>query len=459
VNWTADRIHRTAKMLIDAGIVRTPAEATHYLERLVLQVAVGPELEFDEAAQAALATIVNTAHRAFLGGVHVMLEHDPILRTGWTDASSASQVVERFGGRVVDQLLPNRPTLTIGRPATMCGSRVLHLVARGWCCAVVQSDADATNAHGNAIAGVASAALGVSEMFQNALGAVMSGRRDVGISVWRPDIDWRTAEAEGPPLQYLPASMWLLGLGHLGQAYGWTTGMLPYEAPGDVELGLVDFDTIVQGNVATQPFAADADAGRRKTRGVGAALETRGFRMRHVERAFDEHFHPVPHAKASRNEPAVALGGFDVVEPRRLLGNAGFSRVVDGGLGAGPVEYLDMVIHTFPAREDASTAFNDTPHAPRALPDAYEAEIESRVRAGEDETAARCGMLDIAGVTVGAAFVGAFASTVVVADILRLLHGGRDYAIVAVDLRNPSDIRCVANANPGKAAPRFTGAR
>jgi hypothetical protein len=41
-----------------------------------------------------------------------------------------------------------------------------------------------------------------------------------------------------------------------------------------------------------------------------------------------------------------------------------------------------------------------------------------------EDAAGRCGVLELAGVTVGAAFVGATASTVVVADILRLLHGG-----------------------------------
>lgn len=127
----------------------------------------------------------------------------------------------------------------------------------------------------------------------------------------------------------------------------------------------------------------------------------------------------------------------------------------------GDVTTLSLHVWEVPAwyREDAASAFVDAGHTPRALPDAYEAEIESRVRAGEDETAARCGMLDIAGVTVGAAFVGAFASTLVVADLLRLLHGGRNYAIVAVDLRNPSDIKVAPNPISDDATPRFTASR
>jgi uncharacterized membrane protein len=56
----------------------------------------------------------------------------------------------------------------------------------------------------------------------------------------------------------------------------------------------------------------------------------------------------------------------------------------------------------------------------------------------------------IAGVTVGAAFVGACTSTLVIADILRLLHSGDNYSVISVDLRNPSGIHAVPNNAPGE---------
>jgi hypothetical protein len=307
------------------------------------------------------------------------------------------------------------------------------------------------------LAGITAAGLGVSETFQQQLGAIMPGRRDVGISLWRPDLDWRTDDAIGPDLQYLPASLWLLGLGHLGQAYAWTLGMLPYRVPQEVQLGLMDFDVIVDGNTATQLLVGANDVDHRKTRIVAAALERRGFGTRIVERAYDEHFRPLVHANPIRNEPTIALAGFDDITPRRVLGEAGFKRIVDAGLGAGPVEYLDMLVHTFPAPEGPTTAFTKPPSSTRPLPASYEAEIARQIEAGADGTAARCGMLDIAGVTVGAAFVGTFASALVIGDILRLLHGGTEYSVIAVDLRNPSDIRAVLNSAPGEyAAPLYT---
>ena len=458
MSWgTADQIHRTAKILIDAGKASSPEEARRFLETLVLQVAVGPEIEHDPAAQAALATIVNAGRRAFLGGVRVHLDTNPPMTTGWAAGLTAAEAVAEYGGQVVKRLTTARPTLVVGRPAEPPGSPLLYLTWRGWSGGVVQSERSCLDGDGSVLAGVAAAGLGLSEIFQRQLGAVLPGRRDVGVSLWRPDLDWRLPDAAGPAVRYLPARLWLLGLGHLGQAYAWTLGMLPYAQPAEAELGLVDFDRIVEGNDATQLLARPRDAGQRKARVVAAALERRGFATRIVERAYDEHFHPVAHASPARNEPAIALAGFDDVAPRRLLGESGFTHVTDAGLGSGPVEYLDMVLHSFPAAEDPGTAFAGQDASARPLVRAYEQEITRRAEAGDDETAARCGMLDIAGVTVGAAFVGTFASTLVVADVLRLLHGGKDYSVISVDLRSPSGIQAVPNSAPGEyPAPAYT---
>ncbi|MGH9280452.1 MAG: helix-turn-helix domain-containing protein [Acidimicrobiales bacterium] len=183
-----------------------------------------------------------------------------------------------------------------------------------------------------------------------------------------------------------------------------------------------------------------------------AGLERLGFETAIVERAFDGNFHP----DAARGEPTIAVAGFDKRDPRLLLGNDRFTWVVDGGLGAGPVEYLDIVVNTFPAPEAPALAFPQPRPRAGALPAAYEAEIARLVGEGAEVDAVRCGMLDIAGVNIGAAFVGAFAGTLVIADLLRLLHGGPSFSVVSVDLRDPEHLRAVPNPAPGDPAPAFT---
>ena len=201
----------------------------------------------------------------------------------------------------------------------------------------------------------------------------------------------------------------------------------------------MDFDHIVKGNTATQLLTTDHDIHRPKARTVAAALETLGLRTRVVERAFDSHFHPVSHGNRDRNEPIVALAGFDDVVPRRKLGDAGFARTVDAGIGSGPVEYLDTV--DIPCGHKPCRRVPGTTLGWLALSEKLQAEIAEQVEAGVDPSAARCGMLDIAGITVGAAFeVGTFASTLVVADVLRALHDGASYSVIAVDLQSPGGI-------------------
>lgn len=458
-DFTRDTIHRTAKLLFESGKARTLEEARAYLESMVLQVAVGPDIGRDLAAQAALLTAVNAGGRAFLGGVRVVLDSDPVPEVPWATDLTASAAVQRFGGTVVDRLDPALPTLAIGAPAEPAGSYVLHITHHGWAGGVVQSPDSRRGSGGIPPAGIVASALGISEVFQRELGDPVPGRRDVGISLWRPDLDWRSAEAIGPDLQYLPAAFWLLGLGHLGQAYAWVVGMLPYATPADVRVGLVDYDRVVAGNTATQLLVTDADIDQRKTRVVADALEGLCLDTAIVDRAFDDTFRPEPHADPNRSEPTVALAGFDSREPRLLLGDDRFTWVVDGGLGRGSVDYLDIVINTFPAPEDPTVAFPKPRPRSQALPAAYESEVARRVAKGMDETAVRCGLLDIAGVTIGAAFVGSVAACLVVGDLLRQLHGGSPFSVVHVDLRHPENLVAVPNRAPAEATPAFTLAR
>jgi hypothetical protein len=55
----------------------------------------------------------------------------------------------------------------------------------------------------------------------------------------------------------------------------------------------------------------------------------------------------------------------------------------------------------------------------------------------------RCGLIELAGHSVGASFVGAVASTLVIAQALRLLRGESTDEIIDGDLRSSSLLSCV----------------
>ncbi|WP_420443040.1 hypothetical protein [Candidatus Poriferisodalis sp.] len=431
-----DELNRTAKILLDGNQASDIAEAYRRLEDLVLQIELGPGIAADLAAQAALLTALNAGRRAMLGGVEVTIADNPQLTLPWARGRTLVDAIEEFGGTVVDGLDLDRPTLRIAMPPRSHQGRrelQLDLTWNGWCGGVTET-ADAGRCEpAIPLAGVVAGALGVSEVFQHMVGSPVAGRRTVGLSLWRPDLDWRPPGALGPTLQYLPSGVWLLGLGHLGQANAWSIGCLPYEHPEELEVFLVDFDVVVKANWSTGLLTKRADIGRLKTRMVQQCLEVLGHRTRLVERRFDDR--TVPHLQ----EPKLALAGFDKPEPRRALGKK-FCRVVDAGLGAGSTDYLDMLIHSFPSQLTPESAFPDTEPVERQLVPAYEAEIGHCIDKGEQPGDAHCGVVELAGATAAASFVGAIAGALNVAELLRILHDGQHYASINLDLRSPGSI-------------------
>ena len=444
-----DRYHRTAKLLVDSGRAASPQEATAILRTYVLQLDVGPGLAGDPAGQSALLTAVNAGSRAFLGGVAARVGDDPVVIVPWGAGRRLSSLIAELGGQVVKHLQASHPTVVFGRPTNAGpGSVVVYPAWQGWGGGVVTDEAGRSADRGMALAGVLAGGLAVSECFQHRLGSPVAGRRDIGLSLWRPELDWRSQEAHGPDLSRLPLSVWLLGLGHLGQSYAWSLGCLPY-GPGKPTVYLMDTDSVVEANVDTGLLTTLQDEGTKKTRLVADRLGRLGFSTAIVERRFDEHTSPTP------AEPSIAIGGFDDPAPRRLLGRAGFAHVIDGGLGAGRVGYLDIVLRTFPSRLDPEMVYAGRHEEAEAMPPAYQAEIDRLVSEGVAYGDATCGMAEMAGLAVGASFVGAVAGSFAIADLLRRLHGGSEYSIVSADLRNPLARDAVTNVAP--ASPSNPG--
>jgi len=84
--------------------------------------------------------------------------------------------------------------------------------------------------------------------------------------------------------------LWIIGLGHLGQAYLWTLGLLPYAQPEDVQLVLQDFDTLVDANDSTSLLTTRTLLGEKKTRAMARWCEGRGFQTALQERHFRGNF-------------------------------------------------------------------------------------------------------------------------------------------------------------------------
>lgn len=446
----ADTINRAVKMAIDTGEVPSVEAGYELFRSYRLAVVAGPELGTSAAHQAALLTIVNTGRRALLGGVEVAGGLDVPLRVPFVGADRLDQAVRLLGGRIGAVVPPDVPTLTLGAVAgeTTPGSPSLAVTFDGWQGGAIPTSEHRRLGERDAVipAAVLAGAIGVSEVFQHLRGNPMAGRRPVGLSLWSPDrLDWEGVR-DGPASIVLPSRLWLIGLGHLGQAYLWTLGLLPYESPGDVELVLQDFDRLTLANDSTSLLTNPGLVGRRKTRAMAEWAEARGFRTSLVERTFPGGI------KVAGDEPRLALGGVDNAQARAAYEDAGFDCVVEAGLGAGPTEYLALRLHTFPA----STTARDKWGGARANPTKPVPETTAYTDLAASGMDA-CGLVRLATRTVGAPFVGATAAALVVSEVLRQLNGGPATEVIDMTLCDVgSRATVLATRTPNRFNPGYT---
>ena len=430
-----NELHRTAKYFMDSGRAGTHREAMDLLHSFGLSVYVGEKVSESVAHQTALLTLVNVARRTFLGGIDVVgLVDAPCLTPLGSDAS-LRQSAEMLGGQLVDRPRPGLPSALIGTArASSTGAPCWQLTWEGWRGGVVAGLHEPLEEETSvSLAPAVAAAACAAEAFAYFAGDnPMAGRRSQGLSLWRPGIDWLVHDTTEPALLYLPARLWLIGLGNLGQAYAWLLASLPYEDRGRVELVLQDFDRIASSNDSTSVLSFERDIGRMKTRIVSEWLEGRGFETCLVERRFGSW------TSRDEHEPGSALCGVDNADARTALDKAGFDLVVEAGLGAGPQAFRSISMHTFPAERTAAEVWSGrTDSATDGIQDmpAYRA-LE---RDGIDD----CGLTQLSSRTVGVPFVGVVAGCLVISELLRRLHGGGAAEIISTSAAALGDIEFV----------------
>ena len=423
----AETLHRLVKHAIDSGAAESLADAEAVFRGYRLHIEMPSEVAADPVQQASLLTAVALGRRVFLGGVTVSGSLGADLVVSLPFGRTLADAVRALGGQAGDEA-GGAPTVVIGGgPTERCEGFCIRAVAAGWRGGILPAHAELVPAPGPSmpLAGMLAAALAINEVYLFLSGGAPSaGRRTVGLSLWRPgpEADWLAADDSEPVLTYLPSRLWLIGLGHLGQAYLWALGLLPFNTPEDVALVLQDVDVISPSTESTSILSDAKLIGHQKTRAMAAWAEKRGFKVAIHERQFDASF------RRQADEPAVALCGLDNAAGRRVLDQVGFDFIVEAGLGRGYRDFRTVRLHMLPGSRSAAEIWKAAP-APETVEDrpAY-------ARLLAEGSLDRCGMTLLAGKAVGAPFVGAVASTLAIAEVLRLLHGGIIHRLLDVDL-------------------------
>lgn len=432
---TADTLHRGVKILLDTEDI-TEEEAERILRGYRLRCVVGPEIVSSPTLQATLLTIVNTAHRCCLGGISVegIPDGAPLLLpiTELSGADVGSVAVAWGALPTSHDANEDIPTVILGSPVIpVCiGTRTLQVCFDGWTGGVrPYSEPVVSGMMGRefVLSGVLAGALAVSECFQFLRGTPVAMRRQIRRSLWSASGNANALDALGPELYVLPTAMWLLGLGHLGQAFLWCQMLLPYSKPSEVRVVLNDYDRITKANLSTSLLSMENEIGKKKARHLAAVLESRGFDAIIQERAYNANFTRTP------DDPQILLCGVDNPQIRKIIGKAGFPEIIEAGLGHSAESYLDFQLHTFPATRFPEEIWADGRIRRIVSERHHRSGYQDMVRRGVD----KCGIVEIAGKAVGVPFVGAYVAALVMAEAIKAVTGGPRVEVADGSLSSP----------------------
>jgi len=438
------KLSRISKLLIDAGLA-TADEAQARREDFAVTLRCGPDVARSRRLQVAVMTAASIAVRCFPRAVTVVLDpslsNSQIALRPLADESFTSSLA----GLVGPQNLRFSKTLAAAGKVLLFGdvppqSGALRVTYDGWIAQVGPSLSTPRLAERRfcTLAGVLAGSLPLSEVFLAfAELNIAATRRTVGLSLWRPELPPAHPEAQGPQIEVLPRELWLLGLGHLGNAYLWCLAALPYLEPEKVELYLNDFDKVESENSETGLLFTQDDEREFKTPVCSSWLEARGFETRLMERPFGSDF------RCGSDEPHLAFCGFDSNPARRLLPRADFVHVMESGLGGTRHNFDTIRFHTLPNPRPAEELWPDP------SPDEQERQAQEHERTARENPAYAelaediCGRAELAGKSVAVPFVGVTAATLVVAEALRMLHDGPAYSDIKLSLSEPGSVYAI----------------
>lgn len=415
----ADSFHRLMKLLVDSGEVATIEEAITTFAGYGVCLMLGEDVAQDKGLQIMAMTVINTAARSFQGNVHIVGDLRLTLNVPGFEGTSLASFVEWTGVNVACIPTEEWPEIRVGCCASPAVRALLEPWAAGWSFGIGPSP---TSRHAVfAPACIAAASLAVSEAFSLLRkDNPYAGHRTPSLSLW--SMKPNTAQPPEGIGTAVCSDLWLVGLGHLGQAYCWTLSMM--ERSGFARLVLQDVDVITQSTLTTSVLSGPSDTGNKKTRVVASWMEARGFDTRLVERRFDASTRIAP------GEPTTALFGVDNLGARRACEDSGFSLVLDAGLGAGYRDFRALRVRGFPGTSSASRIWaSDAMGTSLPLAPAYRALLQT----GRDP----CGVTTLATRSVGAPFVGCYAAAMLLAELVRRQAGLPANNVIDVSLRTP----------------------
>jgi hypothetical protein len=399
---------RVTKALTDGARAGSFSEAEARLDAVQVAVVVGEDQLGTPAGQAAALTAVATARKCF-GRVMLIAATDAPLIAPLPLGGTLLKAARGLGAKVAAQRGTKvTHTIRIGGAARSDGWDLRCWWDR-WLSGTRAFDHDALGDSRLPLAGVFAGAAAVRQVFAGVLAGRNIRERDVTVSLWTP---WDHADlaAKGPERFDVPDKLWLLGLGHLGQAFVWNLCFL--RVTGERLAVLQDDQFIGEENEATSLLVLPGKTGDKKTRVAAPWLEACGWRTQLIER---RHLGDIALTDA---DPPYLLSGLDRLEPRLTLARHGFPYMLDAGIGHGPVDFEGIQLRTIVGDKPLDGLWGEPNRVAgeggtkRLLDRPAYVDLERHI--------GQCGTVGFAEASVAVPFVGAATGALTIAQAVRL---------------------------------------
>lgn len=415
------RRSRVTKALTDAGLAASFPDAEARLDAVDACIVLGDDQASTRAGQAAVLTAVATAFKCFGRVTLAMSPRAAPLLLDFPLGATLAEAAAMLGAKVVAEA-PIGATHRI-----IIGGELLGQgweVACWWDCWLsgLRTEGPACGDSRLGLAGVYAGALAVRQIFATVLVGPSFIARDSTLSLWEP---WRDDPTDPGPTRFTaPNSLWLVGLGHLGQGFVWNLLTLTYRGPRQAVLQ--DDQRVCVENEPTSLLVVEPGEHRRKVRVAGGWMDAAGWDTRLIERRHQGDILP------TKDDPPLLLCGLDDVRPRRILAGLGFDYMIDAGIGHGPGDFEGLQIRTISKGARTEKLWN-APSPPRLVDDLLGKAAYQALKA----QAQGCGAYTLADGSVAVPFVGAATGALTIAQAIRLASLQPAGALIQIGLAAP----------------------
>ena len=422
-------------------------DAWDQMRNAVIWLIADESIKTSYSKQLSYLTTTNIANRVFLGGVKCVLPAEtPNLLPIRSD--SFNSLISHYGGLITDKDYREGDVKVLFGDECF-DDNCIEVVGDGWRGGVnfykqervsFQESRSLVSLGPNVAAAIACyyAFCKTFKILDNEI------ELNTGISLWNLNSgeNWFKRENEGPHDLNMPRNIWALGLGHLGQAYLWALGLMPFREPEKCLLLLQDADAIDMENIGSQILCFDHYVGKPKTRPCIDFLEGLGFRTQIVEKPFMKGDSIQEWMKSF----PILLNGVDNIKTRKSISSEQLELFIDGATN-GTLALFDSFTMKNIIKSEKNTnelwpeeSIKDEKILHKKLYEKY-------------EKSHKCGQLTNIGISTP--FVGLFGATIVLAELFRSLNYGRAYSIVTLQLRDLSNLSAIENGSYGNELLRF----